>query len=584
MIDRRRRSPWLVLAMAVATVAGSAPAAHAATQVSAFPSPGTATAGTRTEVSLRGLAKDRLGQVLVVGSRSGKHGGELRAHSDGRGASFVPDHRFRPGERVTVRTGLSVRNARDGDFRFKVAHERNRAKPIGEEPDVPGGTGEIDRFKTRPDLRPQSVSITQPPTGTAPGDIFIAPKGDPGQDGPLIVDDAGDVVWFQPAGDGRRATDFRVQQYRGRPVLTWWQGRVGFGNGAGEGIVLNSNYERVARVRAGNGYAADLHDFTLTPQGTALVTVYQPVRRDLRSVGGSRNALVIDNVVQEIDIRTGLVVYEWHSIGHIALKESVVPLPGSPNVPWDYFHLNSVDTDGEGRLLVSGRNTSAVYELSRTTGAVLWRLGGRRSDFRMGRGTRFAYQHDARRAADGTLTIYDNAASPPVRKHSRAIRIALDHKAKRASLVRALTHPRGLLSANQGGLQDLPNGDTFVGWGSQPYFSEFSPDGRLIFEGRIAAGADNYRAYRFLWTGRPKSAPVAAVERGAVYASWNGATGVASWQVLAGASRDALAPVATSVRTGFETAIPVPAGAAFYAVRALDAAGAQLGVSRAVKP
>jgi hypothetical protein len=556
--------------------------------VSAFPTPGTVTAGSRAEISLRGAPADQLGRVLVVGSRSGKHAGRLRAHSDGQGASFVPSRPFRGGETVTVRTGLRIRHARDGDYRFSVGVEVNRAKPIGKEPEIPAGTGGADSFHSRPDIRPQSVDVTTHTAAAGVGDVFIAPKGDPGQDGPLIVDNQGEVVWFKPAGGGQRATDFRVQQYDGQPVLTWWQGRVGFGNGAGDGIVMDTSYKQIARVRAGNDWAIDLHEFVITPQGTALVIIYQPMRRNLRSIGGPRNGLVVDNIVQEIDIKTGLVVYEWHSIGQVRLSEAEIPRPRSAEVPYDYFHVNSADLDRDGNVLISARNTSGVYKLSRATGAILWRLGGQRSDFDMGPGTRFKWQHDARRQPDGTLTIYDNGAAPPVRKRSRAIRLQVDEQARKATLVRALSHPRSLLSASQGSAQDLPNGSVFVGWGSQRYFTEFGADGQVVFEGEIAKGADNYRAYRFPWSGRPATAPAVAAARGGatdtVYASWNGATEVARWDVLAGSSADAMTAVSSAPKAGFETAIPIPTGAKLYAVRAVDASGQALASSKAVAP
>ncbi len=597
MTMRRGRVRACVLVAASLLVAGlavEAAPAHAALAtgpVSAFPTPGTVTAGSRAEISLRGAPPDQLGRVLVVGSRTGKHAGRLRPHSDGLGASFVPSRPFRGGETVRVRTGLRIRHARDGDYSFSVGVEVNRAKPIGKEPEIPAGTGGADSFRSRPDLHPQSVDVTTHQASAGAGDVFIAPKGDPGQDGPLIVDNQGEVVWFKPAGEGRRATDFRVQQYDGRPVLTWWQGLVGFGNGAGDGIVMDANYKQIARVRAGNDWAIDLHEFVITPQGTALVLIYQPMRRNLRSIGRSRKGLVVDNIVQEIDIKTGLVLFEWHSIGQVRLGESEIPPPPrreSAKEPYDYFHVNSVDLDRDGNVLISARNTSGVYKLSRATGAILWRLGGKRSDFDMGPGTRFKWQHDARRQADGTLTIYDNGAAPPVRKRSRAIRLRLDDQARKATLVRALAHPGSLLSASQGSAQDLPNGSVFVGWGSQRFFTEFGADGQVVFEGEIAKGADNYRAYRFPWSGRPRTAPAVAAARGApndtVYASWNGATEVARWEVLAGSSADAMVPVGGASKAGFETAIQIPAGAKLYAVRALDASGQALASSKAVAP
>ena len=565
-----------------AAVAGAAP-------VSVFPTPGTLVASDRTQVSFRGAAPGALGRIRVSGSRSGAHPGVLRAHSDGQGASFVPRRGFRPGERVTVRTGLDVRGGRGGDFGFTVGRLVARAQPVGPEPPPPPGRGRVDRFLSRSDLRPAGVSILRREPGRAPGLIFLAPKSGPAQDGPMIVDDNGDLVWFKPMRRGIRATDFRAQTLDGRPVLTWWEGRVGFGNGAGEGVIYDGRYEPVRRVRAGNGYAADLHDFVLSPQGTALLLVYQPVRRDLRSVGGPRNGLVVDNIVQEIDIKTGLVLYEWHSLGEIGLNDAYLPLPEQAGAPWDYFHINSVEVDPrDGNLVISARHTWAIYKLSRSTGALVWTLGGKESDFRLGAGTRVAWQHDARVLPDGSISIFDNAAAPPIRKRSRWINVALDQQRKRARLTRSVSHVRGLLSANQGGAQPLPTGGGFVGWGSQPFFSEYAANGRSVLEGRIAKGHDNYRAYRFPWSGRPVSRPrfkarSASGGRVVADASWNGATDVARWEVLAGASEAALAPTGAAPRSGFETRIVAGSGA-FVAVRALDAAGRVLGTSAAVRP
>src|SRR5204863_9360513 len=115
-----------------------------------------------------------------------------------------------------------------------------------------------------------------------------------------------------------------------------------------------------------------------------------------------------------------------HSLGHVALDESSEPPPKKRSQPDDYFHVNSIDVDTDGNLLVSARNTHAVYKLKRRTGAILWRLGGKRSDFAMGPGTRFAWQHDARRRPDGTVSLFDNEAAPQVRAQSRGLVLRLN--------------------------------------------------------------------------------------------------------------------------------------------------------------
>jgi hypothetical protein len=539
-------------------------------EVAAYPLPGTLTASPRSQISLRGAPPSELGRIVVTGSRSGRHGGALKPHSDGQGASFVPSRPFAAGERVSVRTGLDVVGARNGDYAFTIGR---RPPPKLTRPAAPAGKGRgaVRRFVTRPDLIPPAVTVTTRKPGRADGLVFIAPKGGRGQDGPMIVDDSGHVVWFMPAGNREEATDFRVQTYRGEPVLTWWQGRLVGGEGRGEGVIYNRHYRPVRRVRAGNGYRADLHEFTLTPRGTALLVIYDAVKR------GSRT--VVEGVVQEIDIATGLVVFEWHSLGNVGLSESYEPAPKHGG-QWDYLHMNSVALDAGGDFVISSRHTSAVIKVDRKSGRIEWRLGGKRSTLKLGPGVRFAFQHDARPQPDGTLTIYDNSRAG-VRRRSRAITVRIDGDT--AKLAGALVHPRGLQSATQGSMQPLPGGGTFVGFGSQRWFTEYDAKGRVVFDGHLARGNDTYRAYRLPWTGEPASRPRIAVRRGTVRVSWNGATAVARWQLLAGPEPDALAPVRTVARTGFETAVPAPPRA-YVAMRALDASGAALGESPAISP
>jgi hypothetical protein len=557
--------------------------------VSVWPTPGTHTASARTTISFRGRSKRELGRIVVVGSRSGRHIGVLRAHPDGNGASFVPRRRFDFGESVLVRTALHVRGGHDGDFRFRTA------RPPGHTLPVPGPRlrrvkpGRKLAFRSRPDLTPPVVTVDLNSDGVAPGEVFLGPKLRAGnkEGGPLIVDDSGEPIWFHPLR-GEQANDFRVQQYRGRPVLTWWQGHAGQGMGQGIGTIYDARYRLVRHVRAGNGYRADLHEFLLTPQDTALITIYHKVRRDLSPLGGSTHGVAVDSIVQEVDIRTGLVLFEWHSLGNVGLDESHLRPSRNPRVPYDYFHVNSIDVDSDGDLLVSARNTWTVYKISRRTGKIIWRLGGDRSNFTQGPGARFAWQHDVRRLPDGTITMFDNSASPAVRPFSRAITLSIDPGLRTANLVSDYAHPRRLLAASQGNDQRLPNGDVFVGWGAQRYFSEYAPGGGLVWDARVAVGYDTYRAYRMPWTGRPRTRPKLAVQRRArgrlaVFASWNGATEVATWEVLSGRRHYALAPVASKPRTGFETGISVRGAGPVIAALALDAAGHVIGRSRSVR-
>lgn len=447
-------------------------------------------------------------------------------------------------------------------------------------------SGAVQRFRSRPDLRPPRVSVRKRSRGMAPGHVLLAPLNGRREEGPMIVDDRGELIWFHPLR-GRAAMDFRVQSYRGRPVLTWWQGRFIRGWGQGEYVIVDASYRPVARVKAGNGLRGDHHDFTLTSRGTALLTVYDGVRRNLSSVGGPSRGTVMDGVLQEVDIATGRVLFQWRSLDHVGLRESYKPLPKRARDPWDYFHINSADVDRDGNLLISARNTHAVYKVDRRTGAVIWRLGGRRSDYEMGRGSRFAWQHDVRPQGERTLSILDNAAAPKVRERSRGIVLTLDPRRKRVRLRHHYEHG-DVVAPNKASMQVLPNGNAFVGWGPEPHISEFSPGGRLLFDAHLPRQVHSYRAYRFPWSGRPAGRPAVAARRRAgrvtVYASWNGATEVSEWQVLAGSTTEAMAPAGSARRRGFETAIRVRADAPYVAAQARDGAGEVLGTSRVVRP
>jgi hypothetical protein len=560
-------------------------------KVAVYPFPGSKTASPGTEISFRGVSAGAVGDVTVVGSSSGAHSGVLVKHSDDFGVSFLPDVVFRAGESVSVNAGISLGSSADGSFAFTVVQPSTPSKLAAtrEAPEKPAPAPQS--FRSRPDLMPPTVTVTDHTKGTAPGLIFVAPRTPEGQQGPMILDEDGELIWFLPlVGDVNQANDFRAQEYQGQPVLTSWEGVGQQGHGFGHFVIRDDSYQELATLRVANGYdGGDLHEFRITPQGTALICVYNIVRWDLSSVGGPKDGVALDSIIQELDIATGRVLFEWHSLDHIALDESYNPVPADAHETFDYFHLNSVELDEDGNFIVSGRNAWGIYKIDRQTGTVLWRFSGKQSSFTMGEGTATAWQHDARVHPDGTLTIFDNAAnSPDEDKISRGIVLKLDTDAMTATLVHEYPHPTNIISVSQGDMQALPNGNFFVGWGSSPVFTEFDPDGTVLFNGRYEQGVSSYRAYRLPWVGHPGEAPAIAAEQGAetevkVYASWNGATEVATWQVLAGPDPDQLQHVGDAPRSGYETEITVQIEAGYVAARAQDSAGKVLGTSAPTK-
>ncbi len=411
------------------------------------------------------------------------------------------------------------------------------------------------------------------------------------QSGPMIVDGRGNLVWFE-AHAPATALDFEMQQYEGQPVLSWWEGQVhSAGYGDGEYVLMDERYREVARVRAGNGYQADLHDLVITPQNTALVLIYNPVIANAAMINRVYDRAVLDAVVQEIDLATGSVLFEWHSLGNLELSESYLPAPPRTSDVYDYVHPNSLALDGDGNIWMSARHTWGVYKIDRVTGALYWRLGGKRSNFDMGHDTTFSWQHDAQPHGNGVLTVFDNAASAPgvaSRDRSRGVELHVDEQAMTVSLQADFDNPQGALSLSQGDFQRLPNGDYLAGWGSVPQYTEFGANGEVKLDVNINGGSASYRAFRVQWTGRPAEPPavVARASGGAlnVKTSWNGATGVARWDVRAGANRASLRPVGSFPTGGFETSMRVPAasGARIVEVTARGPAGRVLGTSRAI--
>lgn len=583
----------LAVAGAIAVPVFAAVRAGGVTRPSALdvlPFPGTPDASPQTAISFPALTVSQLETVTVTGSRSGVHSGRLSALPHGRGTAFTPARPFASSERVTVRATLRSQQVISFSFGVEAplagmgsAARQTSLQPTAVRHDIRDANGFTHSFRSEPGLHPPIdwLSGSDPDPGS--GYIF-ADAQNTIQPGPMILDPAGHLVWFEPLHHSA-ALNVQVQNYEGRSVLTYWQGYViPPGVGVGTDMILDHSYQTIATVNAGNGYQTDLHDFQITPQGTALITAYAPVRADLRSLHGPRNGTVLDSIIQEVDIATGKVLWEWHAYGHVHLAESYAGKPTTK--PYDFFHVNSVQQLANGNLLVSGRHTWAVYEIDKQTGKILWALGGKHSSFKIGPGANFAWQHDAQMQPDGTITVFDNGAGIyKSENQSRALRIRLN--GQRATLVHAYPHKPSLLSVNEGSVQVLADGNVFVGWGNSPYFSEFSSGGHPLFNVRMNAPLQSYRAYRFGWWGQPTAPPsiaVSATSGGAqVYASWNGATAVASWEVLAGPSPGALVPVARAQRSSFETVLSAPNPGPYYAVQALSSNGQVLGTSATVQ-
>jgi hypothetical protein len=602
-------------------------AALPGTTVDVSPAPNTGTANPKTQISFLGVPASAVHAVSVSGSLSGAHLGRLSAYSQGDGASFLPADPFVAGDHVTVTATIGsgagapprpVRFSFDVDTPYPTA-------TVAPFPNPPAAPADYLSFATMPTAQVPAMTVTVPDGDPSAGDIMTTNGPGPGQYGPLIYTPSGRLVWFERLPSSETAENLDEQTLHGRPVLTWWRGKVlSLGFGQGEDLVMNSSYQVIARLPGANGLRADLHDFQLAPDNVAYITAFNPIRCDLVSAGGVRDGAIVDTAVQEIDLATGLVRWEWHSLDHVAVSESETPAP-TTSTPWDWFHVNSIDVEGAGShpsgdLLISARNTWAAYQLAAGSGLILWRLGGTRSSFHMGPGTATAWQHDGRVLASGhEITLFDDGSNPPIHSQSRGVSIALDFANHTARLVHAYVHPgTPLLAASQGNMQTLSSGASVVGFGAVPEITEFAPpcgtgssgssksagassagagsaeagasDGaKVLFDAHLPYDMTFYRAYRHPWSGRPASPPAIlanlnnTAEETIFHMSWNGATGVSAWRLFAGPSPGSLKPLATVAASGFETTAILPKRYAYAAVQPLDSHGRALAISKAVK-
>jgi Arylsulfotransferase (ASST) len=568
--------------------------------VSVSPAPETDTANPHTQISFLGLPVTEIHEVSVEGGHSGHHSGHLHSYSQGDGASFVPDTPFDAGERVIVRAVIgaggspTIGNAsKPVAFRFRIDTPYSTAT-VPEFPNPPAAPADYQSFDTLPGVQAPILSVTVADRDPGAGDILTTNGPGPGRYGPLIYTPQGRLVWFHQLSGAISAENLNVQSYEGHPNLSFWQGKVlSLGFGQGEDIVMNNHYQTVARIPGANGLPADLHDFQIAPHSISYTTAYNPIRCDLSSVGGAPGGAIIDTAVQEIDMKTGLVRWEWHSLDHVGAAESETTAPTKPT-PWDWFHLNSIDVEGgdanqSGNIFISARSTWAGYQLEGGTGKILWRLGGTRSSFKMGSGTETAWQHDGRVLSNGEVTFFDNGSSPPIHHQSRAVQIALDFKTHQARLRSVYTHPNPLLAVSQGNVQTLADGNALVGYGAVPAISEYSRVGSLLYDAHLPLAMDTYRAFRFPWNGRPLSPPTVLAnlnstdEETIVHASWNGASEVASWRVLAGEHPQTLQAQSTFPASDFESSTSLPKRYSYVAVQALDSATRVLGSSQPAK-
>jgi hypothetical protein len=600
-----------VAAAAVAATPGSRALGHhsPAQGLDVLPFPGTPDAAPQTSIVFPAASPSQVASVTAVGSRSGLHNGHLGDQPGGRGTAFSPSRPFFAGERVSVTatfrsaragTASGAPGAKQVSFSFSVAPPGSATGSekirVGTDHTVSSSQPRTHSFVTHPGFHAPIVNMSGKDPDTTAGDMFLDAHNS-GQNAAYSLNPQGALLWYRPVPtqpSHLSIHNVRVQSYHGNPVLTYWQGNFVNppGGGRGEGLILNHHYQTIHTVTPGNGLqkqGVDEHEFLLGHEGseaTAFIPIFLPTQANLTSIGGPANGQVFDWIIQEVDIATGKVIWEWHALNHVPVHDSY--LPYSFGVRYDYFHLNSIQQLPDGDILISAKNTWGVYLINKKTGKIIWRLGGKRSNFRKGAHANFEWQHDATLHKNNVLTVFDDAAKPKEESQSRALKLHLNTKTHKVTLLQQYLHSPPTIASSQGSVQILPNGNVFVGWGSKPYFSEYSPQGKQLFNGSVVPPVASYRAYRFKWVGSPLQPPAIAVRRAttsgqdAVYASWNGATQVAKWQLLqSSSSAGPFANVGSPVPwSNFETKLHAQK-ANYFKVEALNSSGKVLGTSAA---
>ncbi len=470
----------LATGIALPLLAGVAQAAPA---VAVSPLNGTPDASPYTQISFLGVAAGEIHNVRVVGSSTGSHSGSLKSYVSATGASFLPAHSFAQGESVTASATVGPKgHTANVRTTFTIARLAPYDEPASSQTHLTGH-GLVQQFHSAPTLEPPTISVTTDSPAAAEGDIFLTPSSGYGQGGAMITDRHGRLVWFHPVPKGVTTADLQAENYKGQPVLVWWEGRVatGLGVGFGRDSIYSTSYQPIATINAGNGYQADLHEAQVTPSGSAYITAYTLVDADLSSAGGKSDGELQDAIVQEVDVPTGLVMFEWHAYGHVALSDSYSKRPQIPPAPVGLLPRQLGVAGPLGRRELHDLLTQHLGGLRDQPCQRLdhYRIGGRHPTFKQGPGTGTAYQHDVRWQPDHTLTIFDNGATPKAHSESRAIRERIDFAHKTVTLVSRFTGQ--ILTGSQGDDQVQPNGDSFVGWGEEPYMTEFSPTGQVLF-------------------------------------------------------------------------------------------------------
>lgn len=534
---------------------------------------------------------------VVQGSKSGLHAGQKILADDHRTVIFKPSQPFTPEEEVKVTISslrLDLNTSYDPiSYSFTVAVKQASGSPGGATTPPPAKPAAIafPDYLTLPKDIPR-YSVMTSPADTGEGYFFVAPfywTSAVVGSYLLILDQTGELVYYQPAANDQIAFDFKLQP---NGLLSYYSQRDA------AYYLMDSHYRVVDQYTAGEGYEADLHDFQILPNGNALLMIYDSEAVDMSKIikGGKKDATVTGLVIQEMDPSKN-VIFEWRSWDHFPLIDSTADLTAEKI---DAVHGNSLALTNDGNLLLSSRNMGEINKIDLHTGAILWWLGGKKNMFRfIGDAQPFAFQHDARQLPNGNITVFDNHADAA--KHdtapSRGVEYSIDETNRTATKVWEFSLNPPVFVTYMGNTQRLADGNTVLSWGAPQTgtgyvfatISEVTPENDTIFELTFVQPYVSYRAFRFPWQGSPYTLPDLAYRSDSTGLtlgySWNGATEVASYKLYGGNTANSLNLIDVRPKSGFETQsrlVGLPESICYFQVAALDKNGAEMARSKVI--
>lgn len=283
-------------------------------------------------------------------------------------------------------------------------------------------------------------------------------------------------------------------------------------------VLLDSNFKMVDQIQMKNGYLADLHEFVIQPNGHYLMMAYHEIPFDMSKYveGGDPNAVVVTTILQELD-KDKNCIFEWSSLNHLDLFDTYDDLQKKSI---EHAHGNSIFIDTDGNMILSNATTNDIIKIDMVSGEVLWRLGGKKNQFKFinereeNAPLYFSLQHDAHKIDNGNLLFFDNGFMRQ-NKYSRAVEYKIDEDKKEVELVWEYRSNPDIFAVAMGSARRQKNGNTLINWGLmasqyQRNFTEVDTNGNIVFETSFPQGVFSYRVYKHDY---PFCTPVADVNK-----------------------------------------------------------------------